>query len=111
MREFRNGIVPEFLLGVLNSRLMRGWCQEHYVTWKVKGPKKLEAKFLAGIGIRQTESKIQIGIIQRVREILLRKSTNCEAETEVLEGEVDALVCQLYGLTKRQVELLRAAVA
>ena len=48
-------------------------------------------------------------IEKKVNEILSLKKANPEADTSVLEAEIDALVYELYGLTEEEIVVVEGA--
>ena len=91
-------------MAVLNSSLCFQWL-------RYKGKKKgelleLMQKPLSEIPIKRISDDEQKPFIKLVDRILAAKRANPQADTSTMEGEIDQLVYQLYGLTEDEIKIV-----
>jgi len=96
----------KYLLGLLNSKLCYFWLyhkgqRKGDLLQLFKGP-------LSEIPIARP-GKQAGAIVALVDRILAAKQRDAEADTSALEREIDELVYALYGLTKEEKDILKAA--
>jgi ABC-type phosphate/phosphonate transport system substrate-binding protein len=51
--------------------------------------------------------KLESSMIEKIDEILSSKAANPEADTKILESEIDQLVYQLYDLTEEEIKIIK----
>ena len=90
----------EFFLGILNSRLVEFFVKK-YAETSGMGTTRWINSIVSNIPIPAVLSKQQ-PIIALVNKIRSAKKKNPQADTAVLEHEIDALVFRLYGLTEEE---------
>ena len=94
----------KFLVGILNSSLVAYWIQN-------KGKKqgelyKLDKEPLLEIPLPILDDTKQQPIINLVEQILILKEVNPQADTSILEKEIDTVVYNLYGLTEEEIRVV-----
>jgi adenine-specific DNA-methyltransferase len=103
----KEGYNLKFLLGVLNSNIIYIWL---YNRGKRKGEMlELYQEPLSHIPIPRITSvnKKEVEQIKKlVDQILLAKKEDKDADTKVLEKEIDQIVYGLYNLTPGEIEIL-----
>ena len=95
----------KFLVGILNSSLVAYWIQN-------KGKKqgelyKLDKEPLLEIPLPILDDTKQQPIINLVEQILILKEVNQQADTSILEKEIDTVVYNLYGLTEEEISIYK----
>jgi adenine-specific DNA-methyltransferase len=94
-------------LALINSRLYFLWL---YFKGKRKGEMlELYQKPLSEIPIKRISPDEQKPFIKLIDRILAAKQRDAEADTSALEREIDELVYALYGLTKEEKDIVKAA--
>jgi hypothetical protein len=115
-------IKPQFLLGLLNSKLMRSlWIGRFYdqrkTFPKIKGTylKELPIPFTSvTTGVERQRHEALVGLVDKLQAIVGRlHSATSPAEKATLQNamtatdqQIDALVYELYGLTAEEIELV-----
>lgn len=89
----------KYLCGLLNSRVVNFWYQRKYQLPTIGGYE------LDSIPIPKDFSS-QKPIIEIVEKILSAKKANPQADTSVLEREIDRLVYKLYNLTDEEIGVI-----
>lgn len=89
----------KYLCGLLNSRVVNFWYQRKYQLPTIGGYE------LDSIPIPKDFSS-QKPIIEIVEKILSAKKANPQADTSVLEREIDKKVYELYGLTDEEIKII-----
>jgi adenine-specific DNA-methyltransferase len=95
----------EFILGLLNSKLMNFFYDYSF---------NLGAEFTTAVAIENlnllpikfNEKIDQQPFIDKVDQILALKKANPQADTSALEREIDLMVYELYGLTQEEIEIV-----
>ena len=90
----------EFLLGLLNSRLLNWYFKVFSTNSNVNG---YEVDNLPMPNIVEVDQKT---ISNRVDRILAAKRANPEADTSKWEREIDEMVYALYGLTEDEIKVV-----
>ena len=95
-----------FILGLLNSRLLN-----FYFQWlnPEKGEALAEVKkeHVEKLVIKRPSEKQHKDIVDFVSRILAAKAADPAADTSVLEGEIDRMVYELYGLTEEEIAIVK----
>jgi len=118
------GIVPKvqgdscaslsFLLGLLNSTLLE-WIYKKTTVPKAGGFFIYKVMYLREIPIyhldlsKRSERAKHDAIVNLVGHILSAKSTDPAADTSALEGEIDRIVYELYGLTEEEIAIVEGS--
>ena len=89
----------KYLCGLLNSRVVNFWYQRKYQLPTIGGYE------LDSIPIPKDFSS-QKPIIEIVEKILSAKKANPQADTSVLEREIDQKVYELYGLVPEEIVVI-----
>ena len=97
----------KYLLGIMNSKLGEYW-------FNINGKKRgvgvdIGVKVYRQFPVKEVESKNQLPLINAVDKILFIKQENPKADTSILEKEIDQMVYKLYGLTKKEIEIVENA--
>ena len=94
-----------FILGLLNSRLLN-----FYFQWlnPEKGEALAEVKkeHVEKLVIKRPSEKQHKDIVDFVSHILAAKAADPAADTSALEGEIDRMVYELYGLTEEEIAIV-----
>ena len=93
----------KYLCAVLNSNLI-AWFMKNTVPTGMGGHPRWKKNTVETIPIPKISSAKQRPFIRLVNRILKAKADDPNADTGKLEGEIDRLVYQLYGLTEEEVE-------
>jgi len=103
--------VPEFVLGLLNSRLLDFFL--HSIGTQMRGGwYSYEARFIRRLPVRKldpsdkSEAALHSELVKLVKRILKAKEVDQSADTENLEREIDERVYRLYGLTKDEIKVV-----
>ena len=96
----------KFLLGIINSNLI-----SYYKTKNSGSAKKDDFTQITLGDIRQLPIPIstqntQIEIAKKVDQILSLNEQNSQADTTLLEQEIDAMVYELYGLSEEEIRIV-----
>ncbi len=104
------GIRPEFLLALLNSRLLDSFL--HQIATQMRGGWfSYEARFIRQLPIRllnlsdAAERAQHDAIVKLVKRILSAKAADPAAHTAALAREIDGIVYELYGLTEEEIAI------
>ena len=94
----------KFLVGILNSSLIEYWIRN-------KGKKqgelyKLDKEPLLEIPLPILDETKQQPIINIVEQILILKEMSPQADTYILEKEIDTIVYDIYGLTEEEIRVV-----
>ena len=95
----------KYVLGILNSKLMRSIWKEIYPEKKEVFP-RIKKEQLVDVPIATATTDMERTIITLVDKILTAKRQNPKTETTFLEQEIDRLVYQLYGLTEEEIKIV-----
>jgi hypothetical protein len=99
-----------YLLGILNSKLID-------FVYRSINPEKGEALaqvksfHLGMLPFYPLSTNAQIPFIQIVDRMIATKKSNPNADTTVLEQEIDQLIYQLYELTAEEIKIVEGATA
>lgn len=95
----------KYLLALLNSSLM-----QYVYTNKFKSTKtvfsEIQAKSVGLLPIKFLDLEKQSFFVDIVDKILSLKKENPEADTKLLEQEIDQMVYELYGLTEEEIKIV-----
>jgi len=101
---------PRYVLALLNSSLLNWYHVVKFYTARIpEGSLKYPISFLKSIPIRQASASEQRPIITLVDQILAAKKVSPNADTSVLEGEIDRMVYQLYGLSEEEIAIVEGS--
>ena len=104
-------IIPDaekFLLAILNSKL--GWLLISNYCTQIRNGYQLIFKYLGQIPIQEPTKGIKEKIESTVDQLLTDKKEDPAANTEDLEGEIDQLVYELYGLSDEEIAIVEESV-
>ena len=96
----KSKINEEFLLGILNSKLLDWYFRKTSTNNHVNGYE------IEQLPIFKTSLKQQQPIITLVNQILSVKKENPQSDTSDLERKIDRLVYALYGLTEDEIKII-----
>ncbi|MBR9832917.1 type II restriction endonuclease [bacterium] len=96
----------EFLLGLMNSKLMTYYLFEQTPKSTNKSYPSFTSRLLKSIPIKFDKPKIIGRIAELALQIHQNKVVNIEADTTILESQIDQLVYQLYDLTEGEIEII-----
>ena len=90
----------EFLLGILNSKLVDYFYSMLFMGWQITIPA------LDVIPVPRCKIDNQLPTIALVKNAIEIKRNDPSADTSALESEIDRLVYQLYGLTDEEIAII-----
>ena len=96
---------PEYLLALLNSKVIFFYFKLGSVIWGKDGIKWFGSHF-DNIPIPEISPKKQQPLLKIVDEILSAKKQDPNADTSALEKQIDDLVYKLYNLTEEEIKLV-----
>jgi len=101
----------KFLVGLINSKLLKHWFKKAFVLTDKLFPyiRKSQLEFLPILTIAIKDKSLQLPVINLVNTIIADKMVNPDANTRVLEAEIDQLVYQLYGLTEEEIAIVEGS--
>jgi type I restriction-modification system DNA methylase subunit len=102
-------IVIKYLLALLNSKLMNYLYRRKFKSTKTVFS-EIQARTVRQLPIPFVGSSTQAPLISLVERILAKKRNNPEADTMVLEQEIDCLVYSLYNLTNEEIAIVESSV-
>ncbi len=97
---------PEAILGILNSRLTSFWFVHKFGKMQRETFPQFKVNELADFPIPKKRKQCAADIAKFVKEILAAKAKNSNADTSVLEREIDQQVYALYGLTPEEIKIV-----
>ncbi|MCC5945637.1 MAG: class I SAM-dependent DNA methyltransferase [Bernardetiaceae bacterium] len=97
----------KYLIAMLNSNFIT-WAFKKFYAGGGLGEKGFRYKkaFLAELPIPQISEVEQQPFVEKVDAILERKRRDAAADTSDLEAQIDAMVYQLYGLSKAEIQIV-----
>jgi len=98
----------EFLVGLINSKFM-----SFYYYYFIFNQAIRTMHFMPGYADRMPIPKKKFShlpISKKVTQILTLKREDPQADTSTLEAEIDRIVYDLYGLTKKEIKIIESAV-
>jgi hypothetical protein len=99
IKENNLNITLDFLLGLINSKLINYWFKFYFTDVNIK-PEQLRKIPIS------LSNNIQVKIEKLVHRILSLKKSNPETDTTDLEAEIDMLVYELYGLSEEEMAII-----
>ena len=93
---------PEYVLGVLNSRLVSWWFVHKFGKMQRATFPQFKVNELADFPFPKNGEKHRDQIARLVVGILAAKKRSLNADTTAMEKDIDKLVYDLYGLTKEE---------
>ena len=93
---------PEYVLGVINSRLVSWWFVHKFGKMQRETFPQFKANELADFPIPKNGNKHRDQIAKLLASILAAKARSAEANTTSIEKQIDRLVYELYRLTKEE---------
>lgn len=109
LHDFRSGISPVFLIGVLNSRLVKFFLKECYGSLAMDGGINFSPSNVSEIPIAKVTNEMESAIVDCVNRILIAKKRDPEAETTALDREIDRHVYAMYSLTKEEIAIVEGS--
>ena len=95
-----NRYETEFLLGIMNSRVVDYFYSMLFMGWQITIPA------LEVIPIPYCVKEKQLEVCLLVKKAIEIKRSNPSADTSALEAEIDHLIYQLYGLTEDEIAVI-----
>ena len=100
----------KYILAVLNSKLMSYYFMKNTAKSVRQMFPKLILEDLRKFPIKRITAKKQQDLISIVDEILTAKKSNPNADTIILEQQIDQLVYELYGLTEEEIKIVEGKI-
>jgi adenine-specific DNA-methyltransferase len=100
---------PEYVLGLLNSRLISFWFVHKLGKMQRETFPQFKVNELADFPLPRDGGNRRDDIASLVRNILDAKKRDPEADTTTLEREIDRHVYALYGLTKEEIAVVEGS--
>jgi hypothetical protein len=94
----------KYLLGILNSKLMAWYFRNKHNEFDTLFPQIKVTEFKK-LPIPQ-DSRNQQKIAALVDQVIAAKKKNADADTSTLEHEIDQQVYELYGLTRKEIQIV-----
>jgi hypothetical protein len=95
-----NDVNLYYILGILNSKLMDFYYQNLFFGWQITIPSLNTLPLVLGNDHQRDE------IVKIVKQVLILKKQNKDADTKNLESQIDQLVYKLYDLTSEEIEIV-----
>lgn len=100
-----------YLGGFCNSKIFQFIYRQFFGGNRMAGGYyQFQAPQIRLMSVFPADSKIQTRISKRVKQIIVAKKTNPQADTTALEAEIDQLVYALYGLTEEEIAIVEESV-
>jgi adenine-specific DNA-methyltransferase len=106
---FKDDIPLEFILGLINSKLISFFWTKKYYDNKATFPKIKKAP-LESIPIVEFGGDKSLILTDLVKKVLRSKMINSITDTSGLEKEIDQLVYELYSLTEEEIKIVEDSV-
>lgn len=100
-----------FILGLLNSKLLNWFYQKAINPEEGEALAQIKRGHLAQLPIVSSQHKDSKKLVTLVDRILAAKRKSLDADTRVLEQNVDQIVYALYGLTNEEIALVEGIMA
>ena len=98
----KNNQLFKVLLGILNSKLISFYIRGSYSTLGIGGGINFSRDMVESLPMPILSGN-ENSIISKVDAIIKAKSADINADTSILESEIDHLVYKLYGLTEEEI--------
>lgn len=99
----------KFLLGILNSKVSE-WYFNQISTTTGMGTNRWKKYKIELLPIKKHSEDQENEIVNKVQNILVSKNKHKNADTSLLESEIDQLVYKLYGLTEEEIKIVEDSV-
>jgi len=100
----------KFLLAIVNSTLAFFYLKEKYIASSYNQGTTFTKEMINNLPIPAIQPNERAKLISIVDRTLATKRRNPEADTVDLEGEIDGLVYELYGLSKEEIATVERSV-
>jgi len=97
---------PEYVLGILNSRLTSWWFVHKFGKMQRATFPQFKVNELGDFPLPKNGAKHRDKIAKLVDQILAAKKRDPKVDTTVWEQEIDRLVYKLYGLTEEEIAIV-----
>jgi hypothetical protein len=101
----KSDINQMFFLGLLNSGLL-DYIYKLITTPHAGGFYAYKTQFLEKLPVPNSNKYYKEKIAKLVRSIIATRRADSELDTSALENQIDHLIYQLYGLTKKEIEIV-----
>jgi len=101
---------PEYLLGVLNSRLVSWWFVHKFGKMQRGTFPQFKVNELADFPLPEPAEKYREKIAELAGNILSAKHADPDADTTTLEQGIDSLVYNLFGLTPEEIKIVEGGI-
>ncbi len=102
---------PEYVLGILNSRLISWWFIHKFGKMQRETFPQFKVNELADFPLPKKESKYRDRIAALAEKILAAKKVDSDADTSAMEREIDDIVCRLFDLTPEEIALIENSLS
>lgn len=102
----KNILNNKTLLCLLNSKLLNFYHKYMFLDIEKELFQKILIENCKKLPIKEISKQSQQPFIEKVDQILTLKKENPQADTSVLEHEIDAMVYELYGLTQEEIAIV-----
>jgi len=96
----------KYILGIINSKLISFWFAQSFGKLQRKIFPQFKVKELRTFPIKVVSPDDQLPVISKVEKILTAKQAQTEADTSIIEQEIDRLVYELYELTPEEIAVV-----
>lgn len=97
---------PELLLGIINSRMISFWFIHKFGKLQRGTFPQFKINELAVFPIVQDRTPHKNEIVRLVKKIMDVKISDPDADTRKWDTQIDQMVYELYGLTKKEIEIV-----
>jgi TaqI-like C-terminal specificity domain len=98
---------PEYLLGIINSRLMSFWFMHRFGKLQRGTFPQFKINELEMFPIAKNRDVFRTPVTELVKKIIDIKSNNSNLDTQELDEKIDQMVYELYGLTEDEIMLVK----
>ncbi|MFM6464752.1 MAG: Eco57I restriction-modification methylase domain-containing protein, partial [Planktothrix sp.] len=103
--EYREIFDYKFILAALNSKLIN-YIYKQLTQEENRAFAEVKPQNIRKLSIINTSAEHKKNIIDIVNQILTTKKSNPNADTTILEQQIDQLVYELYGLTEEEIKIV-----
>jgi hypothetical protein len=110
VRVKNNDYKIQYILGILNSRLISFWFSETFGKLQRKVFPQFKVKELRIFPFRYSDNEVQLNITKLVDKVISDKKNNSSANTVKYERQIDTMVYHLYDLTIEEARIIDPTV-
>ena len=100
---------PELLLGIINSRLISFWFIHKFGKLQRGTFPQFKINELAVFPVAKDRASYKNEIVRLVKKIMDEKRSDPNADISKWDTQIDQMVYELYGLTKKEIEIVEGS--